>query len=261
LLGLRRQILAICEDAGWLAEGTDPMEGIARKGVKYVEPGPEFMAVYYRVQKLEAFHELAHDPHLLEMFDHLFGEATLVHPRNIARIIFPDNVLYTTPAHQDFIHIQGTPETYTAWIPLGDCSKSHGSLAVMAGSHRSGIYKTHAAYGAGGQGIDTDELPFEWHASDFTLGDVLVFHSQVIHRALPNESPDRLRLSVDYRYQGASQPVMWHSLLPHYARLAWDEIYEGWSANGKRYYWESLPLNIEGAEELRARQETESAAN
>jgi hypothetical protein len=255
LLDLRRQILDICRDLGWLAEGGDPMDGIARPGVKYVEPSPEYRDVYDRVQKLEAFHELAHTPRLLETLDRLFGEPTLVHPRNIARLIFPDNVLYTTPAHQDFIHIHGTPETYTAWIPLGDCPKNHGSLAVMAGSHRSGIYETHAAYGAGGRGIDTEDLPFEWHGSDFKLGDVLFFHSHAIHRALPNESPDRLRLSVDYRYQGVSQPVMWHSLLPHFGQLTWEEIYQEWPPDARRFYWKDLPLNVEGPEPKREPEE------
>ena len=71
--------------------------------------------------------------------------------RNIARVIFPRNTKYTTPAHQDYIHIQGTEETWTAWFPLGDCSKELGSLAILPRSHVFGILPTHTAYGAGGQ--------------------------------------------------------------------------------------------------------------
>jgi ectoine hydroxylase-related dioxygenase (phytanoyl-CoA dioxygenase family) len=244
LLDVRREILEIVRDAGWLAPDSELMEGIARLEEKPVEPRPDFMEVYDRIMKLEAFHDLAHDPSMIAMYDRFFGEATLIHPRNIARIIFPQNVKYTTPSHQDYIHIHGTPETYTSWIPLSDCPKSLGGLAVMAGSHRSGIYETHEAYGAGGRGIDTDDLPFEWHASDFELGDVVIFHSHAIHRALPNLSEDRLRLSVDYRYQGASRPVTRASLLPHHARTTWDEIYEGWKSGNRQRYWERLPLNV-----------------
>ncbi|MBW3624990.1 MAG: phytanoyl-CoA dioxygenase family protein [Armatimonadetes bacterium] len=244
LRDLRRQILDLCAEAGWLAPGSDPLEGIVAPGRKLVEPEPEFMAVYDRIQRLEAFHALAHEPALVAMYDRLFGEPTLVHPRNIARIIFPANEEFTTPAHQDYIHIRGTPDTWTAWIPLGDCPEELGSLAILSGSHQAGIYETHPAKGAGGRGIDTAPLPFEWRTGDFQAGDVLVFHSHAVHKAVPNRSRDRLRLSVDYRYQPISGPVTRGSLLPHYARHAWPEIYQGWRSTELQGYWERLPLNI-----------------
>src|SRR5579872_257723 len=242
LLDVRRQILALCERAGWLAPDTDPMEGIAAPGAACVEPEPRFMEVYNQVMRLEAFHALAHQPRLLKMFDSLFGEPTLVHPRNIARLIFPNNVRFTTPSHQDYIHIQGTEETWTAWMPLGDCSRTLGSLAVLAGSHRDGVYPVHRAYGAGGLGIDTENLPYRWVSADFAPGDVVVFHSLTIHKGLPNLSPDRLRLSTDFRYQGVSQPATEGSFLPHHGRLSWEEVYAGWKSTRYQYYWRDLPL-------------------
>ena len=48
-----------------------------------------------------------------------------------------------------------------------------------------------------------------------------MFHSLTIHKSLPNQFPDRLRLSVDYRYQPLSHPVTEGSLLPHFNRLSW----------------------------------------
>jgi ectoine hydroxylase-related dioxygenase (phytanoyl-CoA dioxygenase family) len=244
ILSVRRQILGLCAKAGWLAPGTDPMEGIAAPGAACVEPQPDFMVVYNQIMKMEDFHALAHQPALLAMFDTLFDEQTAVHARNIARIIFPHNTKFTTPAHQDYIHIQGTEETWTAWIPLGDCPRDLGSLAVMPRSHHSGVYPVHDAYGAGGKGIDTDKLPYEWLSCDFTLGDVVVFHSLTVHKALPNLSPDRLRLSVDYRYQGVSRPATEGSFLPHYAQLSWEEIYAGWKSTRFQYYWRNLPLRF-----------------
>ena len=79
LLNVRRQILELCSKAGWLAEGTELMDGIATPGFKWVEPHPEFMKVYYEVMKLEDFHALAHSPSLLELYGKLFGEEVLVH--------------------------------------------------------------------------------------------------------------------------------------------------------------------------------------
>jgi ectoine hydroxylase-related dioxygenase (phytanoyl-CoA dioxygenase family) len=217
---------------------------MAAPGVRHVEPEPEYMAVYDQVMKLESFHALAHDPAMLAMYRELLGEAVLVHPRNIARIIFPRNTKFTTPAHQDYIHIQGTPETFTSWIPLGDCPREFGSLSILAGSHRRGLLPTHAAYGAGGRGVDTEDLGLTWAEGDFRAGDFVLFHSHAVHRALDNTTSARLRLSVDYRYQGVSQPVVEGSLLPHFARLIWDEIYTGWRSDRYQYYWRDLPLKV-----------------
>ncbi|MGC8669327.1 MAG: phytanoyl-CoA dioxygenase family protein [Chthonomonadales bacterium] len=241
---VRRGILALCARAGWLAAGTDPAEGIAAPGVAFVEPQPQFMEVYDQVMRLESFHALAHDAGLTAVFQALFGETVLVHPRNIARIIFPHNVRFTTPAHQDYVHIQGTQNTWTAWIPLGDCPRDLGGLAVMPGSHRNGVYPVHSAYGAGGLGINTDVLPFGWVTTDYRAGDAILFHSLTVHKALPNLTDRRIRLSTDFRYQPASEPVTQASLLPHYARLTWDEIYSGWTSARYQYYWRGLPLTI-----------------
>jgi ectoine hydroxylase-related dioxygenase (phytanoyl-CoA dioxygenase family) len=241
---VRLQILNLCREAGWLRPGSDPAEGIAAEGVAYVEPEPAFMEVYNRLQQLEDFHALAHQPQLLAMFDILFGEPTLVHARNIARIIFPQNLKFTTPAHQDYVHIQGTEETWTAWIPLGDCPQELGSLVILRGSHRQGVYPTHAAYGAGGLGIDTESLPYTWVGGDFLSGDVVVFHSLCVHKALPNLTPDRLRLSVDYRYQPLSQPVVESSFQPHHGQISWEEVYANWQSERYQYYWRNLPLRF-----------------
>lgn len=244
LLSVRKQILELCEEAGWLKAGTDPVEGIACPGVTHVEPEPGYMEVYDRILQLEDFHALAHHPKLLDILQVLFNEQVLVHPRNIARMIFPQIVQFTTPAHQDYVHIQGTEETWTSWIPLGPCPKDQGSLAIMPGSHKSGLFPVQSAYGAGGLGIDTEALPFQWAASDFELGDLVLFHSHVIHKGLPNTTPDRIRVSVDFRYQAASQPVAEASLFPHFNRTTWDQIYQGWKSKEHQYYWKSMQLDI-----------------
>ena len=241
---VRGEILELCAEAGWLKFGSERDEGIAADGIAWVEPQPEFMAVYNRIQHSEAFHALAHDSALMAVLERLFGESPLPHARNIARIIFPQNTRFTTPSHQDYLHIQGTEETYTAWVPLGDCPKELGSLAVLRGSHHLGILPVHYADGAGGMGIDTEGLPCQWVGGDFAEGDAILFHSLAVHKALPNTSRDQIRLSVDYRYQPLSHPVHSSSMEPHYNRLTWKEIYAGWTETPLKYYWRELPLNL-----------------
>jgi ectoine hydroxylase-related dioxygenase (phytanoyl-CoA dioxygenase family) len=128
------------------------------------------------------------------------------------------------------------------WMPLVDCPAELGGLAVLAGSHTLGILPVHAATGAGGIGITTDKLGLSWHTSNFAAGDILLFHSHTIHKALPNVTSNRLRISVDYRYQGVSQPIVEDGLYPHYGRLTWEEIYQGWARQDLQYYWQSMNL-------------------
>ena len=244
LLNVRQQILELCRKEGWLADGMDLIDGIAAPGIKWVEPQPEFMKVYYEIMKLEDFHALAHSPALLGIYQKLFGEEVLVHARNIARIIFPDNSQFTTPSHQDWIHIQGTQETYSAWIPLSDCPPELGGLTILVGSHKEGLISHHDAYGAGGVGIETDHLPYKWSSSEFRLGDFVTFHSMTVHKGLHNISRNKIRLSVDFRYQGASQPVVEGSIKPHYGTQTWEEIYRGWKSTQYQYYWTKYNLNL-----------------
>src|SRR5207248_11703782 len=79
---------------------------------------------------------------------------------------------------------------------------------------------------------------------DYACGCVLLFHSLLVHRGRDNHTPHRLRPSVDYRFQGVSQPVEGRSLLPHFNRLSWDEIYRGWEREELQYYWKRLDLRL-----------------
>jgi ectoine hydroxylase-related dioxygenase (phytanoyl-CoA dioxygenase family) len=245
VLGVRRAILAICRAAGWLVTGSDLLDGRADTARSTVEPEPAYMQVYNQVLRLEAFNALAHHPALVGVVSMLVGEPAFPHPLKIARLMFPQNVRHTTPPHQDFVFIQGTPETFTCWLPLGDCPRELGGLTVNAGTHRAGLaYDYHLKRGAGGMGIDQDTLPDTWHTTDYQAGDVLLFHSFLVHQALPNRSPDRLRLSVDYRYQGQSQPISALSLQPHFGQVTWEEVYRDWQATDLQYYWQPLNLTV-----------------
>jgi ectoine hydroxylase-related dioxygenase (phytanoyl-CoA dioxygenase family) len=131
-------------------------------------------------------------------------------------VSFPQHYAFTTQPHQDFWYIRGTPETFTAWMPVGDCPRELGGLALLERSHKLGFLPHEKAIGAGGNGVRTDKLGLRWLASDFNAGDVVIFHSYMIHGALDNHTPDRLRLSLDYRYQRANEAVDPSSLKPHY---------------------------------------------
>lgn len=247
LMKVRGEILDLCAQAGWLAPDSDPAEGRIREGVgPYAESlHPEYDDLYDVLQKLESFHALPHHPSLIDLLRDVFGEEVLLHPRHIARLIFPRFEQETTPPHQDYIHIKGSPETLTIWFPLGDCPFELGGLTVLSGSRRLGLLSTVEAHGAGRTGVEIGETELEWVSSEFAAGDVVMFNSHTVHAGLPNKTEDRLRISMDVRAQPASQPVHAWSLQPHMGRLTWDEIYAGWRDDRFKRYWEAFDLDIE----------------
>ena len=163
-------------------------------------------------------------------------------PRVIARVMFPDRTAHTTPAHQDFVPVQGAADTITAWIPLTDLPAEMGGLEIAAGTHRKGVFDFVPALGAGGTEI-TDPLDGAWVGGTFQQGDVLFFHSMTVHRGAP-ASGKRLRLSVDLRFQRRADPIAPASLRPHDPDVTWEQIYEGWAPGQHQYYWRDGDINV-----------------
>ena len=240
---VRRDVLGVLERFAWLKEGAPLIDGLANGERVYVEPEPDFLEVYQEVQKLESFHRLAHSQAILDVMEKLIGEEVLPHPAKIARLMFPQNNQHSTPPHQDFVHIQGTTETYTCWMPLGDCPRELGGLNVLPRSHKQGVHDYHLSLGAGGMGVDADYLRGDWLTTDYRAGDALIVHSLTVHESLANSTRDRMRLSADYRYQGVSEPMLDTFLMPHYS-TSWDDIYPGWQSTEFQFYWQKQDVKF-----------------
>ncbi len=226
VLEVRKQILDVCGKHGWLTAGSDPIDGIASPAIRVGESGdPRWQTFYEDVQRVRDFHALALDPQMIQMLEILFGEPVLAHSRNICRLVFPDMNTHSTPPHQDNYFIGGSDETWTAWIPLGDCPEQLGGLAVNRGSHRRGMLETSEGVGPGGRQVAIED-DTSWIGGDYAFGDVIILHSLTIHQGRDNLTPNRLRLSSDYRYQPRSHPVREDSLQPHMHWLTWEDIYE-----------------------------------
>jgi len=209
--------------------------GTNSTGNACVDPQPAFVDVLRRFYRCPDGHALKLHPNVMELFEGLFGEPVLAHPLLIPRCIFPQRPDFTTPSHQDYPHIQGTTETLSLWLPLGDCPAAMGGIAIARGSHRDGVRDFTVSSGAGGMEV-IDSLAGSWVAGPMAAGDVLIFHSLTVHKGLPNAS-DRLRLSLDNRYQRASEPICERCLAPYAGCGSWDEIYQGWERPELMYYW------------------------
>jgi ectoine hydroxylase-related dioxygenase (phytanoyl-CoA dioxygenase family) len=226
LMQVRREFLDLCAQHGWLAPGSNRIDGIY-SGLRPFPRYPEDHLDLYRTMiRLPAFNGMSITREVIAFFTRFLGGPVLAHAQNIARITFPGHDRGTTQPHQDFWYIKGTPETYTTWTPLGDCPRELGSLAVLEGSHKLGPLPHRDAIGAGGKGVSTAGTTLRWLSSDFQIGDVVLFHSYTVHAGLDNQSPDRLRLSLDFRYQRADHAIGDGAQREHYCWGSDDEIYK-----------------------------------
>jgi ectoine hydroxylase-related dioxygenase (phytanoyl-CoA dioxygenase family) len=218
VLDVRHDVLEVCREAGWLDPSRDLMEGVVDLNVEPVtERHDAYKQVYRQVLRLPRFHDFPCNDGLMQIAAKLLGDNVLVHPRRIGRMAFPNYTVATTPPHQDFHYIRGTVDTYSCWVPLGDCPRELGGLAVWRGSHHRGFieHTVHFPGAVGSSGVPFEEEEAEWHTSDFKAGDALFFHAYAIHKALPNLSPNRMRLSTDNRYQRKNEEIDPGALQPH----------------------------------------------
>lgn len=247
LFQLRHEMLTIMQAGGWLVAGTDPMDGIANPEARSTEGDPEYTDVYHEVYKLQAFHEIAHGDTVMDLLKRIRGCEMMSQPQKVARLWFPKFTEHTTPTHQDFVHFQGSYDNLTCWSPVGDCPVELGGLAVLRGSHRVNRVLDHRfSLGAGSLHVDPPaelDADAEWHTTDFKVGDTLIFPALTIHKALPNLTEDRLRVSLDNRYQRVGDPIAEHMLNPHLSSmspLTWDDVYRDWDSSEYQYYWKEF---------------------
>ena len=246
VLHLRRRFVEVLDRQGWIADQTDPMDAIADLDAFNAEDPADLAfcgvgigrAAYTEIQRIREFHELAHHPRLIALYSQIFeGRDVLPHPRNIARVMVPGAHAKPTPAHQDFIHVQGTKNVWTAWFPLGRCPMTLGALTVLRGSHRDGILSYELAENSGGMEAYLCDKGLVWAQTDFEPGDVVTFPSETVHRALPHQAGSEIRMSCDYRYQPADEEIDKSSLNVHCDVTSWDDIYATWPMETIQWYW------------------------
>ena len=226
---VRADVYGALLQAGWLTDDAT-VERPVPTAAAVREGAPGYLDAYVRIQRLQSFHELAHHPAVTSVMQRILDDLILVHPRKIARTSLPMDDEYTPP-HQDYRLIQGSVDTLTCWVPLGDCPVSLGSLRMLTGSHLDGLVEGDLGRGPGGLKVDVDDDDPRWCSTDYRAGDVIIFTSLTVHGALRNDA-DCLRFSADFRYQSLLDPVLDDSLNPHYAPQvpAWDELTRGWTS-------------------------------
>lgn len=239
---LRERVIKALDNIGWLdsSSGSQPRPSLSRKNLGDIDYAEGETAV----QALECVHRLAHDPKLLSLMRTIVGDDVFPHPRKFVRLAPPIvfDLDSTTEPHQDFRYCQGAADVFTAWIPIGDCPQEMGGLRVLLGSLHFGLLpiKGVGRHGCGVASLDEDRA--SWLTTDYKAGDVLIFHSFTVHAAMENRT-DCYRLSVDYRYQSANDPICSVELLPAYYPYVphWSHLVNRWVSTS----WIEVPDHLD----------------
>ena len=233
-------MLGIALDEGWMMQGADLSDRLVNPAMTCFEPDPRYKKAANRAFCLEKLHALTHHPVLNDVMKRLVGPHLFVHPKPIARMIFPNCEGALLHAHQDNSGIGGSSDSYTAWMPLHDCLEGQGTLEIMEKSHLFGLQcsdgyiQREAAVGG------------DWVGGRINAGDVAIFHSLTVHSSTLSTS-NQLRCSVDCRFQSYDEAVSpMEIVFPNQAKggRTWESTYADWQHDDWKYYWRNLPLRL-----------------
>lgn len=168
--------------------------------------------VYDHVKELAEYYQLISSDALCDTVGTLLGTETFQMPYDLClfRIDRPEEDKYSFDWHQDYPYNLLSQNAVTAWIPLSDVESEMGPLLVVPGSHRKMLEVTirepHFRPGAGGggralelQGIHVSTLESQAQEVSAKAGDVLFFHTFLLHRSGQNRS-QRSRWTANPRY-------------------------------------------------------------
>lgn len=189
VLALRDTVLDFARRTGWLEPG---------KRVGYYQD-PDWVNLQVHVQNSAEMWALGDCIPIHRAIHAVEGRSSYLQlsTANTCRVFSPHPDMATQP-HQDAFYVRMIADFWTAWIPLGDCPRELGPLALLAGSHTGGL-REHRGHGIVDGGVTVDEDAV-WSTTDYLCGDAVLFRPHTLHRSLPNRSANTLRLSADFRY-------------------------------------------------------------
>ena len=206
----RESVLNHMNEQNVLSPGAPVLEGVMPRGGRG--------AKLQRIASHEDVRNVLEADELFAFFAAYFGEPALTFQFKWMRAV--GNEQYTG-AHYDFVYMgRGSPRLHTVWIPLGDTTVDHGTLAVCRGSHNlpafAPIRDTYGRMDVDRDGIDgwftkdpmeiVEKFGGEWQTGEFFMGDVILFGMHTMHASTTNLT-NRFRLSCDVRFQPASEPA------------------------------------------------------
>jgi Phytanoyl-CoA dioxygenase (PhyH) len=218
---LRARIVAAMHAHLWVLSGDDPVPSAQAPR----EGGDGWWPGYAAIQSIEELHSLGHDKQLVQVVEEALDTQVLSHNRRVVATTLPG---YGTPPHQDFVSVQGSADTVTAWVPLDDRDSESAAIRLLPGGDRPRLLPLEWVDGISAQ-VRADPADPAWHHPRVRVGDVVIFHGLTVHELRPNLD-DRYRIACEMRFQPLADAVCRASLMPHhYPRVpGWDVLTRTW---------------------------------
>lgn len=216
VLAARHAILRYmaAENPQLFKDGSNPLDALHNAAGKHVRLMGNKVVTHG-----DAMRRVVEGEELFGFFERYFGEPARTFDYKWLRAVPPTG---HSGAHYDFVYMgRGSARLLTTWIPLGDITPDHGTLAVCVGSHNGpGFERLRNTYGKMDVDADgsaqgwftnnprevTEKFGGCWATSAFRAGDVMIFGMHTMHMGTTNLT-DRWRLSCDVRFQPAADRV------------------------------------------------------
>ncbi len=190
------------------------------------EKAQHFLRIHMLHRQMELHERYLLHPRVLDVLESLIGPDVLA----------MQTMLFLKPPgkpgqgwHQDSYYIPTHPDTLIgAWIAIDDCDELNGAMWMATGSQHEPVYPPRDGYGFGNRdlsGIDyvsgvsdpndeNNDLTrvanrYQQVLVPAKAGDVVFFHSHVLHRSKKNFSSDRFRRSFVSHYCNARSFTQW----------------------------------------------------
>jgi phytanoyl-CoA hydroxylase len=175
------------------------------------------------VRASPAMFRLLTNERLLDVVEELIGPEITSNPIQHVRMKLPEGALAdvrdglsaTVPFHQDqgvLLPEADESDILTCWVAITDADESNGCLQVFPGSDLGGFVEhcpgtSPVMQGIGQVGIPPRLLPGTGaRPLPMRAGSALFFNRYLVHGSCDNTTTDRVRISLDLRYQPTGQP-------------------------------------------------------
>lgn len=171
-------------------------------------------ALYDRLHYLPSLTRLSGNKQLLQICRDLGIEIPILMGCDNMRYDRPHDSKHLFEWHQDTLYLLGSVNAVTIWIPFGPVDLHHGTIEVIPGSHKNGLYPfkkiSDKTIEENRQFLQRD-LSIDYEVTDEALavtanyGDIVVFKQMLLHKSCPNYS-NRVRWSAQVRITDFGAP-------------------------------------------------------
>jgi len=109
--------------------------------------------------------------------------------------------------HHDYLYNKGTSNSYTFWMPMVSITKEMGTLLLADRSHKLQLQdemfervEVNRRFVFNLKEEILKQLEY-WQPENFSAGDLVIFHSLLVHSGMLNTMQDRARMTVLFRMQ------------------------------------------------------------